>query len=323
MKKQIVFIVSMCVAILGWSQNEKPKTFSIPFSGADKKVMIVSGRGSISIEGYTGNEVIIEEDNNSHPLPQEAEGLKIVSEGAVDNTGLGASATIEGNYLKIETPRSIYFGNFKIKIPKMLAVNIKEGKNTYGTWFISGLEGELEVTSNRAQIIIKDVTGPIVARAGGGGISVIFDKLNPNKPSSISANKDVMVSLPADTKASLKLRATFGDVFTDFDITASKPKKSDENEDTKAVGDKTGTSYSFSSSPATVTELSSSRASSNKSWSSSPSSTKNLAAIASSDNNDDSWGSDSYNGMNGTINGGGVKITIHSDSGNIFLRKKK
>ncbi len=315
MKKQIVFIVSMCVAILGWSQNEKPKTFSIPFSGADKKVMIVSGRGSISIEGYTGNEVIIEEDNNSHPLPQEAEGLKIVSEGVIDNTGLGANTNIEGNNLQIRLPRSKYFGNFKIKIPKTLAISIKEGGNSFNNqWFISGLDGEVEATSSYSEITITDVTGPIVARAGWGGIRVIFDKLNPTKPSSISSSKDVKVSLPADTKASLKLRATFGDVFTDFDIAASKPKKSDENEDTKTVGDKTSTSYSFSRSPASVTELSSSRAASSTNLSSSFSSPKNFEVIAFSDNDD---------GMNGTINGGGVKITIHSDSGNIFLRKKK
>ena len=39
-----------------------------------------------------------------------------------------------------------------------------------------------------------------------------------------------------------------------------------------------------------------------------------------SDNDTDA---NSSNGMNGTINGGGVKITIRSDFGNIFLRKKK
>ena len=347
MKKQILMLACVCVATLGWSQKEKPKTYSVPFSGTDKKVVIYSGSTLLNVEGYDGKEVVIEVEKSEKEIPEEAEGLKLVSGGTIDNTGIGASANVEGNVLKIKIPFSKFYGNFKIKIPKELAVSVKESRVSYGKWFISGLDGEVEATTSYSEVTITDVSGPIVARAGWKSINVIFDKLNPTKPSSISANRDVKITLPADSKANLKLQSGYGDVFTDFDIAETKPKKAEDNEN---EGIKPATKVrevaingmvvegKFKDMDKKVKEMDNKEMDKrfkdmekkvkanfpDSSWAKSGS--YSGSGYANAYSSDDDWSRDdsnSSNGMNGTINGGGVKITIRSDFGNIFLRKKK
>ena len=339
MKKQILMLACVCVATLGWSQKEKPKSFSVPFSGTDKKVVIYSGSTLLNIEGYDGKEVVIEVEKSEKEIPAEAEGLKLVSAGAIDNTGIGASANVEGNVLKIKIPFSKFYGNFKIKIPKELAVSVKESRVSYGKWFISGLDGEVEATTSYSEVTITDVSGPIVARAGWKSINVVFDKLNPTKPSSISANRDVKITLPADSKANLKLQSGYGDVFTDFDIAETKPKKAEDNENEGIKPATVGATKvrdmaingmvvegKFKEMDKRFKDMDKKIRTTfaDSSWSKSGSySASGYTNSYSTDEDCNCGDANSSNGMNGTINGGGVKITIHSDFGNIFLRKKK
>ena len=339
MKKQILMLACVCVATLGWSQKEKPKSFSVPFSGTDKKVVIYSGSTLLNVEGYDGKEVVIEVEKSEKEIPAEAEGLKLVSGGTIDNTGIGASANVEGNVLKIKIPFSKFYGNFKIKVPKELAVSVKESRVSYGKWFISGLDGEVEATTSYSEVTITDVSGPIVARAGWKSINVVFDKLNPTKPSSISAKQDVRITLPTDSKADLKLQSRYGDVFTDFDITETNPKKTEDSENEGIKPATTGAAKvremvmngmvvegKFKEMDKKFKEMDKKvRANfADSSWAKSGS--YSTSGYTNAYSSDDDWSRDdanSSNGMNGTINGGGVKITIRSDFGNIFLRKKK
>lgn len=316
MKKTILISTALLMTSLAFAQNSG-KQYKVNFSGANKKVQILSGANQLTIEGYSGSEVILEAENGNKEFPEEAEGLKIISAGAVDNTGTGANVTTEGNNLQIKIPKSRYFGNFKVKIPKEVAISIKESGNNYGKWFIGGFDGEVEVSTSYSTVNIKSVTGPLIARCGYGKISVVYDKVNPTKPNSISAAGAVDVTLPSDTKANLRLESSFGDVFTDFDLVESvaKDKKSGEDNEIKTttVTPETKATTIAATSP-----------------------TPRVPAVAkvgswSGQNNNVTWDgkewkvSDDCNcdNSNYTINGGGVNIRLHSDHGNIYLRKKK
>lgn len=306
------------MASIAFAQNSG-KQYKVNFSGANKKVQILSGANQLTIEGYSGSEVILEADNGNKEFPEEAEGLKIISAGAVDNTGTGANVTTEGNNLQIKIPKSKYFGNFKVKLPKELAISIKESGNNYGKWFIGGLDGEVEVSTSYSTVNIKSVTGPLIARCGYGKISVVYDKVNPTKPNSISAAGAVDVTLPADTKANLRLESSYGDVFTDFELAESvaKDKKSAE-EDENLAKVKTGTTISVTENKAVVAATS-------------PKVVSGRAASWGGQNNNVFWDGKEWkvaddcncDNSNYTINGGGVNIRLHSDHGNIYLRKKK
>lgn len=322
----------MLLSVGVFAQN-KQNSFKQSFSGADKRVVILSASSNLTIEGITGTEVIVESDKQEKEFPDEAQGLKIVSPGgATDNTGIGANVQVEGNTLKIRLPKSKYYGNFVVKVPKDLSVSIKENGNSYGKWLITGMKGEVEAETSYSTLNIKNVSGPIVARGGYGKIYVEYDQLSQSRPNSISASGAVDITLPADTKANLKVQATYADFFTDFDITPVKveDKSKGEKGEKGEKGDKgdkvenlakveatsptgqqtktikaTGSVYAVEGFPAQKTMAYADARWSNK------------------QNYDADCNCYDTNATIGTINGGGVNLTIRSDHGNVYLRKKK
>lgn len=307
MKNYLKLLVCLFISINGFSQAPA-KVYKQNFSGADKKIIIASGSSNLTIEGTTGTEVIIESDRSESEFPAEAEGLKIVSVGAVDNTGMGANVVIEGNTMKIKIPKSKYFGNFTLKIPKEISISVRESGNAYGKWQISGMKGEIEAETSYSTMNIKNVSGPIVARSGYGKIYIVYDQLNQSKPNSISAVGAIDITLPADTKANLKLHTNNAEVFTDFDI---QPAKNDEKKE-KGMGEVNEVNVQNSAIIATTapTAKTITGVSDEAMWA------KQMAwADARKPSNDGS--------TIGVLNGGGVSLSIKSDYGNIYLRKKK
>jgi hypothetical protein len=342
MKKLInVFILLiLCQSVFA---QLKTNTYKANFNGADKRIVIISANVSLNIVGTTGTEIIIESLEDKREIPEEAEGLKIVSPGGgIDNTGVGANVVVEGNTMKIKIPKSKYYGSYVIKVPKEVSISVRENGNTYGKWQISGMKGEVEAQTNYSTLNINNVSGPIVAHGGYGKIYVVYDQLNQNKPNSITASGVVDVTLPADTKANLKVMATYADLFTDFDI---QPIKKEEKTETKAnvkvtttangqaVFVKDGVSYNrWGEKSATIDTKGDKGEKGEKDFpiaatakspdyvvSDDVAQKKAWVVSADSQNSD----CDCSNETTGTINGGGVSLTIRSNYGNVYLRKKK
>jgi hypothetical protein len=319
------FKLALCLFVSTTIFAQTPaKSYKQSFSGADKRVVIASGSTNLTIEGVSGTEVILESDRSNNEFPPEAEGLKIVSVGSVDNTGMGANVEIEGNTMKIKIPKSKYYGNFTLKIPKELSITVHENGNSYGKWQITGMKGEVEAETSFSTLNINGVSGPIVARGGYGKIYVVYDQLNQSKPNSIYASGAVDITLPADTKANLKLHARNAEVFTDFDIQPLKedvkPKVvTNEPKDAKVAKVYTNKSGSFSGSNDTyVQSIPGGYNYTTGQGSSWANGTAWAEAQSSSDCNCSNDGS-----TLGVINGGGVSLSIRSNQGNIYLRKKK
>jgi hypothetical protein len=335
--KKLIIISAFFASVVAFGQS--PKQYKTNFSGANKKVQILSGANQLTVEGHNGNEVIIEAESSNKDFPEEAEGLKIVTAGTVDNTGIGASATIEDNVLKIKLPKSKYFGNFKVKVPKDLTISVKESGNAYGKWFISGLDGELEVFTGYTTVNIKSVLGPVLAHCGYGKISVTYDKLNQSKPNAISASGSVDITLPADAKANLRLENSYGDIFTDFDLAEiltedikggdgkdDKMKKVAANAETDSERYPNRPSATAATAPASSSKVTT-ISGLGQSYSYATSSSGGQNAMYWDGKEWKSMSSDECNcngkGSSYAINGGGVNLRVHSDHGNIYLRKKK
>lgn len=331
MKNYLKISILILLSVSVFAQN-KQNSFKQSFSGADKRVVILSASSNLTIEGIAGTEVIVESDKQEKEFPDEAQGLKIVSPGgATDNTGIGANVQVEGNTLKIRLPKSKYYGNFVVKVPKELSVSLKENGNSYGKWLITGMKGEVEAETSYSTLNIKNVSGPIVARGGFGKMYIEYDQLNQSRPNSISASGAVDITLPADTKANLKVQATFADFFTDFDIAPVKveDKSKGEKGEKGEKGDKGDK----------VENLAKVEATSPGGQAKTIKATGNIYAVEGfsaqkmRSTGDDEWSNkrnfDSdcncydTNATIGTINGGGVNLTIRSDHGNVYLRKKK
>lgn len=84
---------------------------------------------------------------------------------------------------------------------------------------VTGINGDMEVQCTNGAVDLSGVSGSVVAHTINGSITATLDKVSPDKPMSFTSfNGKVDVTLPADTKARLRLKTTNGAVFTDFDV---------------------------------------------------------------------------------------------------------
>ncbi|MDE3195963.1 MAG: DUF4097 family beta strand repeat protein, partial [Acidobacteriota bacterium] len=78
---------------------------------------------------------------------------------------------------------------------------------------------DIAVENINGSIDLNNVSGSVVATSQNGHILATIGRVTPNKPMSfITLNGKVEVTLPADTKARLRLKTSNGSVYSDFDV---------------------------------------------------------------------------------------------------------
>lgn len=219
----MLFVCTLVIA--GGTYAQESKTFKTKFNGANKRVVMDIDAKQLDIEGYNGDEIVIE-GLNVPSVPKEADGLRPLSAAGVDNTNLGLATNITGDVMKINVVmkgKTLY----KMKVPKELSLVVKKRNscscNETGM-SISNMEGSIEVNTNYEAITLTNVTGPVVANTHQGEVKVVYDEKMPDKPSSIvsyGGNIDVTVSEKA--KVLFSISSTDGNMFTDLDLKPYTP----------------------------------------------------------------------------------------------------
>ena len=233
------------------------KSFSA--AGSEKKVVFQVENATIFIEGYNGNELLIEADG-TYEVPERAKGLRPLYNGATDNTGIGLEVTESNNVMTIKKASS-KDGEYRIRVPAGANIMIEEIGWMSDEFKLSNLSGEIEIRSNGSDIMLDKVTGPVVANSTSGDITILFAEINQQQPTSISAVSGFIdITLPAASKATFDLNSVSGEIFTDLDIKMPKAQ-----EGMTMIGGRK---------------------------------------------------------INGTLNGGGVEMSLRAISGDIYLRKK-
>jgi DUF4097 and DUF4098 domain-containing protein YvlB len=178
-------------------------------------VSILSG-DDVTIRAHTGRDVIIQttassRSNNSRNRRAEAEGLR-----RLEVVSAGLSVEEENNVMSISTSHS-NSSSMEIQVPARtnLKVSIINGDKLV----IDGVEGDIEAENNNGTVTLTNVSGSVVAHSLNGNVVASLKRVSADKAMSFtSLNGNVDVTLPADTKANLKLRTDNGDVYTDFDV---------------------------------------------------------------------------------------------------------
>lgn len=236
--KKLVLLASVCFTLTATSMvtprknpestiqvnvNEgEPRTYKTKL-GNDKnnQVQIEVYRSSVQVVGHNGDEVIIQTDN--YNLPERAAGLRSLFSEVEDNTNMGLAVIKENNTLKI-VQASRRGGNYTIKVPKNVTLIYHEASPHGGKFELSDTAGEIDIDLFHASATLTNITGPVKAKTLHGHLDIKFAQLNQAKGSSInSVHGPVDITLPANTKADLELKAVHGEIYTDFDI--SRPSQ--------------------------------------------------------------------------------------------------
>jgi hypothetical protein len=228
---KITWLVLMCL-LIGWTsygQSGSTEQLTVPLSSPGKqyslKVHLVTG--SIKVVGYDGKDVIINVTprGGDEESPKASEnGMKRISSPG----GYEVTAKEADNTVTVNTGNPNKALDLELKIPQ--DVRLKIGTVNDGEVKVDNVKGELEVNNVNDKITLTNISGSVVANTVNGDVDVTFKMIDPKAPMAFSTlNGDVNVTLPADTKANLKLKSDNGDVFSDFDIDIDKtPSKIDK-----------------------------------------------------------------------------------------------
>jgi hypothetical protein len=213
--RPIQLAVLAVFATFAWAQDGERIVvpLSDPSRPATLRANLMSGR--ISVKGYAGKEVIIEArgrgEKRSKPTSEEAGGMH-----RIEMRGMGFEAEERDNVVRISGGLSSHL-DIEVQLPANSSVNLESVNNALA---VEGISGEIDLNTVNGGITVGNVSGPVLAHCVNGTIKVDFTSIPQGKPMSFSTlNGTIDVTLPAETKANLKLKTENGDVFTDFDVT--------------------------------------------------------------------------------------------------------
>jgi len=217
-----MLIVAALLAVVYTSYGQESGELTVPFSNpsARGKVKIDLRKGSIDVIGTDRKDVLVKYEsignNNENENSRTKDGLRRISGGAMD-----LEISENNNYIDIESNSWSKGVNLKVEVPRNVDLHVETYNQGY--IFISKIAGEIVADNYNGKITAESISGSLVADTYNGEITATFDKITPDTPMAFTTyNGDVDLTLPADFKASMKMKTSRGDIFSGFEFNVKK-----------------------------------------------------------------------------------------------------
>jgi hypothetical protein len=213
MKINRIGALALAIAALAAAQDKVTVPLSSPTQPATIKVSQI--HGSITVTAGQPGQVVVDAaagESSRRKKPEPPPGMH-----RIDADRGGMDITEEHNVVTVQTGRMGMGGDVTIAAPPNASLQLHTVNG--GHIDVTGISGEIEVDIVNGSINLKNVSGAVVAHSVNGTITVNMDKITNGKPMSFTTlNGKIDVTLPADTKARLRLKSERGEIFTDFDV---------------------------------------------------------------------------------------------------------
>jgi len=248
-----------------------PEKVSVPLSSPDKPCSIVVDvyLGSITVKGTQGREVVVEavgRDQVLKPTRDRETGVRFepeikeaIREAARERrevvrkeqekdeakkaglkklslpTGLGLEIREENNRVRIEADSMKRAVDLTLLVP----VNSSLKLECYagGDIVVENVNGEFDIENYAGSVYLSGVSGAAVVESYGGEIKADFRQVSADKPMSFSTYaRDIDITLPANVKASVRIKTENGEVYSDFDVALDKTPSQMKVEDSRKEG---------------------------------------------------------------------------------------
>ena len=172
-------------------------------------------QGSITVRGSNRKDVVViarpEADRPGRRSDPEANGLRRIAQTA------GYRITEEANRIKVSADSPHRAVTCEIQAPAH--TNLKLSTVNGGEILVENIEGDIDVSNTNGGITLNGVAGAVNAGTTNGSVRATMTRVAAQKAMAFtSLNGTVDVTLPASTKANLRLRSDNGDVYSDFDV---------------------------------------------------------------------------------------------------------
>jgi DUF4097 and DUF4098 domain-containing protein YvlB len=242
MKRFFFTLLLLAFATALWSQDASSDRVVVPFSDPGKPGLVKASliNGGIIVKGYEGKEVIVEAKPRGHVIGEESENVAAgEDESENKHPGMkrlmasGGSLNVEEskNIMEISVPSWKADIDLTVQVPLNTSLELHAVNN--GGIKVENVSGDIEVANVNGDITLSRISGPAVAQTVNGNVIATFNRLEGKKPLSlITLNGDVDITLPAATKADVKLKIdNEGEIYSDFELAV-------QNKSEKTVEDK-------------------------------------------------------------------------------------
>ncbi len=198
-----------------FSDPAKPGTFKLSLAWAD-----------VRITGTDGNEVVVRsslEKKKEKGEDVDQDGFRRLDEDVSfelkeKNNVITLSVSGDQHWFSHGT-------EFVVEVPRNTNLSIRTQLG--GEIAVSKVDGDIDVNSMNGEVTLADISSSAVVSTMNGEVKATFTKA-PSKPVSItSMNGEIDLRLPADTKANLRMRTHNGSIRTNFPegVLVSKTEK--------------------------------------------------------------------------------------------------
>jgi len=232
------------------------KELSYENSGNDRMLEVQNLNGSITVEGYDGNVVLVEVEKtirasslNDLELGKKEIGVKVLNAHGklIVYPDVPNMHYKEGRFTSIncdgweESPYE-HTLNFKVKMPKNS--KLKVGTINNGEVLVKNTRGSfIEANNINGGIELANIAGQTKVHCINGEVSISYAD-NPTVASTYySLNGDINISYQKGLSADVAFKSMNGELFTDFDIEKQFAKT------TKDESGKKNTKYRYESKP--------------------------------------------------------------------------
>ena len=221
--KHVKILLAAAVALFAIPAITK-KTFSIPMSGGTLKIVDVN---QVILEGGSGSEVKVVSNGHDKEDNDRSQGLhRINGKGQSDNTGgLGLFMEKNGSDVTLTAISEMDNSEYTISVPS--SVKIYYEHNTYNghDLVIRKNNSEVEANCSYNNVILEDASSPLTIKTVYGHIEGNIVLKNATDAITLHSTYALVdVALPASSKANVQMKTSYGEMFTDFDLTSDKSK---------------------------------------------------------------------------------------------------
>jgi hypothetical protein len=213
------------IAILCAGGAAAQDKITVPITNPSQPVTLNASvfNGSIKVTAGTGRDVIVSAEEGGRSGRRRDRGDDNAPAGMRRIGGRPGMDIVEDhNVVTINTGMSN--ANLTIEAPVNTNLHLK---TTNGSGIeVTGINGDHEIENTNGSIHLTDVSGSVVAHTLNGAVIVSLSRITGTKPMSFtSLNGKIDVTLPADTKARLRLKSDNGSIYSDFDVTLDSTSK--------------------------------------------------------------------------------------------------
>lgn len=190
---------------------------TVPLSDPSRPALIDVSlvQGSITVRGANRKDVRVtaraDTERPNRRYDPDASGLRRIPQSA------GFRITEETNLVKINADSPNRPISFDVEVPSH--TNLKLHAVNGGDILVENVEGDLDVSNVNGAITLNGVGGSVNAGTTNGSVRATLTRVTAQKDMAFtSLNGTVDVTLPATTKANLRMRSDHGDVYSDFDL---------------------------------------------------------------------------------------------------------